>query len=221
MPPPRPNPFPDPVIEPDLIDAWSACWPGLGAQGDGQGVMTALVAAYDEPQRKYHTRQHLRECLAWFERCRDLAERPAEVAMALWFHDAVYAPRAGDNEARSADWAARTLTAAGVAPEAVARVVAHIMATCHAALPQGPDQALLVDIDLSILGAARVRFDEYEQQVRAEYAWVPGFVYRRKRREVLAGFQARTPIYQTPRLHDALEHRAHENLAHSLRLLGG
>jgi hypothetical protein len=43
-----------------------------------------------------------------------------------------------------------------------------IMATCHAALPTTPDQALLVDIDLSILGADSERFDEYEVQVRQE-----------------------------------------------------
>jgi predicted metal-dependent HD superfamily phosphohydrolase len=79
---------------------------------------------------------------------------------------------------------------------------------------------LLVDIDLSILGAPRPRFDEYEAQVRAEYGWVPGFLFRRKRREILAEFLARNPIYNTPRLRESLEGRARENLAYSLEQPG-
>jgi predicted metal-dependent HD superfamily phosphohydrolase len=70
-------------------------------------------------------------------------------------------------------------------------VHALVMATGHDAVPQGRDQEVLVDIDLSILGATPARFDEYEQQVRAEYAWVPEFLFRRKRRAILGQFLAR------------------------------
>ena len=79
---------------------------------------------------------------------------------------------------------------------------------------------LLVDIDLAILGADRPRFEEYEQQVREEYGWVPWFIYRRKRREVLSEFLNRSSIYSTPELHAALEQQARANLAYSLQQLG-
>ena len=49
-------------------------------------------------------------------------------------------------------------------------------------------------------------------QVRAEYRWVPGWLYRRKRKEVLAGFLARPAIYGTERFRARLEGRARENL---------
>lgn len=71
------------------------------------------------------------------------------------------------------------------------RVRALIMATCHDAEPEGDDARRLVDIDLAILGADPARFAEYDAQVREEYRWVPDWLYRRKHREVLAGFLAR------------------------------
>lgn len=215
------NVMPEPS-KPGLLQmSWARCWQGLGATGDGQALMQRLLTAWAEPQRKYHTLQHLDECLALFERSCSLAERPAEVAMALWFHDAVYDVRGKDNEARSAAWAQTELTTAGVGAGAIEHITGHIMVTCHAALPMGADQQLLVDIDLSILGASRPRFLEYEQQVRAEYAWVPGFVFRRKRCEILKAFLARRPIYNTPWMREEFENRARANLAYSIAELGG
>lgn len=204
-----------------LQSSWNRCWNGLGAQGDGLTLMQKLVAAYEEPQRKYHTLQHLTECLSLFSLHLKIAVEPAEVEAALWFHDAIYDVTAHDNEARSASWAVEALSAAGVGEERVERVGQHIMATRHAVLPQGIDQQLLVDIDLAILGASRTRFEEYENQVRAEYAWVPEPLFRQKRAEVLAEFLARQPLYNTAPLRAALEGQARENLAYSLQQLRG
>jgi predicted metal-dependent HD superfamily phosphohydrolase len=204
-----------------LESSWNRCWPALGASGDGHLLMHRLLAAYSEPQRKYHTIQHLSECLALFERYRALAAEPAEVEIALWFHDGVYNVRASDNERRSAEWAERELRRAGVATERVARVSEDIIATRHSALPVGRDQELVVDIDLAILGAPRARFDEYQAQIRAEYNWVPGVIFRAERRKVLSAFLARNPIYRTPALRGALEARARDNLAYAVRRLGG
>jgi predicted metal-dependent HD superfamily phosphohydrolase len=46
---------------------------------------------------------HLDECFAKLDEIRPLAEHPAEVDVALWFHDAIYDPRRGDNEAQIRD----------------------------------------------------------------------------------------------------------------------
>ena len=94
-----------------------------------------------------------------------------------------------------------------------------IMATCHAALPDSDDARLLVDIDLSILGADPERFDEYEVQVRQEYSWVPGVLFRRKRREILQGFLARPRLYETDWFEQRLEAQARSNLQRSVRRL--
>jgi predicted metal-dependent HD superfamily phosphohydrolase len=203
-----------------LQSSWDRCWIALGARDDGHALMQQLLAAYAEPQRKYHTVQHLSECLTLLDQYRALALEPAEVEIALWFHDGIYNVRASDNEIRSAEWAEQELRRAGVAPHPVARIKADILATRHSAPPQGQDQMLMIDIDLAILGAPRLRFDEYEAQIRAEYGWVPGFIFRRKRREVLSEFLARDPIYSTPALRNELEAQARENLIHALRRLG-
>lgn len=194
---------------------WLAAWAALDCAAPSD-LFEALLTRYGESQRRYHTLQHLGECLAWFERERDAAERPAEVALALWFHDAIYDVHAHDNEERSAGWARQSLGAAGVPEDVARRIHALVMATCHDAVPEGRDAELLIDIDLSILGAERERFDEYERQVNDEYGFVPQEVRAPKRREILQRFLDREAIYATPRMHGLLEVQARENLKRSM-----
>jgi predicted metal-dependent HD superfamily phosphohydrolase len=193
-------------------ESWRRLWGELGAREVPGGLFNQLVAAYSEPHRHYHTLQHLRECLAHLDAAATLARRPAEVELALWFHDAVYDPKRQDNEERSADWAARSLRAAGCEEAVARRVQALVLATRGHAASDDADTALLLDVDLAILGAAPARFAEYERQIRAEYAHVDDAAFRRGRAAVLAGFQARPRLYLTQAFHDALEQRARENL---------
>jgi predicted metal-dependent HD superfamily phosphohydrolase len=207
---------------------WLELWQRLGVlhstptkYGALADEFVALKARYDEKHRHYHTAHHIAECLAHFDEARELCEHAEEVEIALWFHDAIYNERGNDNEAQSAAWAERVMLHAGLDGESAQRVHALIMATCHNALPETRDEQVLVDIDLAILGAAPARFDEYEAQVRAEYSWVPEFVFKRTRRKILDGFLARTVIYSTPHFRGSLENKARENLARSLAKLDG
>nr|WP_295173925.1 MULTISPECIES: N-methyl-D-aspartate receptor NMDAR2C subunit [unclassified Variovorax] len=205
------------AMSPEALRAnWNAAWRALDVAAPDEALCAELQQRYGEPQRHYHTMQHLGECLAWFEREEALAEHPGEVALALWFHDAIYDVHAHDNEARSADWARQALLAAGVNAEAAERVHALVMATRHDAVPEGRDAELLIDIDLSILGAGRERFDEYERQVHAEYAFVPEEVRLPRRRDILQRFLDRKAIYATPRMHAQLEAQARINLQRSI-----
>jgi predicted metal-dependent HD superfamily phosphohydrolase len=87
-------------------------------------------------------------------------------------------------------------------------------------VPDGIDARILIDIDLSILGAPASRFDEYERQVRAEYGWVPGVMFRRTRRKILESFAARPRLYSTAPFVERCEAQARENLARSIAVLG-
>ncbi|HJQ40267.1 MAG TPA: N-methyl-D-aspartate receptor NMDAR2C subunit [Thermoanaerobaculia bacterium] len=190
---------------------FAALWRALELP-EPPGLFDRLRASYAEPHRAYHTAQHIDECLAQLELVREQCERPAEVELALWFHDAIYDTRAHDNEPRSADWAARELASAGASSGVIDTVRSLILITRHNAIPATRDEQLLSDIDLSILGAPRARFDEYEAQVRREYAWVPDDVFQRERGKILQSFLARPSIYATEFFRARLEETARENL---------
>ncbi len=200
---------------------WRATWQSLGIASSHplDALHAELLAAYSEPHRHYHSLQHLNECFAHWAGVRDQAEEPGLVELALWFHDAIYALRAHDNEACSAHWGGQSALENGLDPASAQRIHALVMATAHAAEPQDNDARLLVDVDLSILGAAQPRFDKYEAQIRQEYAWVPESDFVAGRRRVLEGFLARPRIFSHPRMFDRLESQARSNLARSIHAL--
>ena len=204
-----------------LVGRWEADWADLGTAPPDEQTLAELLERYSAPERAYHTLQHLEECFAALDTSRELAERPGEVAIALWFHDAIYDSHASDNEARSAAWAEQVVAAAGGAREVGARVKDMILATRHLQSPGSEDQALLMDIDLAILAADPGRYDEYEAQIRREYAWVPEATFRAERARLLAGFLARPRIYATTHFADRFEIRARANLRRSITRLGG
>jgi predicted metal-dependent HD superfamily phosphohydrolase len=76
--------------------------------------------------------------------------------------------------------------------------------------------ALLVDIDLAILGAEPARFAEYEAQVRLEYGWVTDAGFEAGRREFLESMLARERLFSTPRAFREREVGARRNIAAKL-----
>ena len=125
-------------------------------------------------------------------------------------------PTRSDNEERSAELAQRELESSGGDPQAARHVHELVLATRHDALPRTQDEKVIVDIDLAILGAGDLRFAEYERQVREEYAFVPGWLFGRKRRAILQSFLERDSIYSTPYFIETLEARARANLRRAL-----
>jgi predicted metal-dependent HD superfamily phosphohydrolase len=203
----------------DWGNRWRAGWELLGIAAPEDDLLASLLGEYGASDRFYHTLQHLGECLDLFEEAIGLAERPGEVALALWFHDAVYDTRRSNNESRSADWAEGVLLKSGGSSESATRVRQLIMATRHAESPAPGDAALLVDIDLAILGAPPTRFEEYEIQIHREYHWVPDLVFRPTRARILQGFLERDRIYSTTPFAARLEAAARANLLRALARL--
>ena len=195
---------------------WQRIWQDLCLSQTDLALAHTLLGRYAEPHRQYHTLQHLEACLQHFEAVRHTATHPAEIELALWFHDAVYDVPGAGNETQSADWARDVLQAAGASTGVAARVHALIMATCHSTRPQTPDQEILLDVDLAILGAPTALFDAYETQIRAEYASLPEAAFRKGRRHILEEFLARGPIFHTPYFSSRYEVQARANLRRSV-----
>lgn len=185
-------------------------WRRLNLRGEASAWHARLLRCYAEPQRAYHTLQHLEECLRCFDEAKvsGLIAQPDLIEMALWFHDAVYDPQGGENEALSAQMAVEAL-----GDGAMAREVARLILLTKSHQPgDGPDDAWIIDIDLAIFAQPMKRVLEYERQIRAEYAWVPQAVYAEKRAEILTGFLKREQIYLTAWAHERLESQARANL---------
>ncbi len=222
-------PLPDhlPITCPNVLSAntfdagpvWARSWGDLGLSRPAEGVFCQVMAAYQSEGRAYHTLQHLGECFERFEEVRDAADRAGEVEVALWFHDAVYDTHRADNEAASAAWAQAVVAGVGGTQHVLDRIGRLILATRHDSAPTDPDQALMVDIDLAILGADQPRFDEYESQIRREYQWVPEQLFRDRRRAILQGFLDRPRIYGTDHFRTRLETTARANLERALARL--
>ena len=181
-------------------------------------IWDLLHDAYSAPDRHYHDLSHIESCLDLLERQSEYAERPEEIALALWFHDAVYDTRASDNEAASARWAEEYLRDEGGDAAGIERIKSMILATEFHGDAEG-DIAIMVDIDLSILGALDETFDAYDAAIRREYSWVPESDYRAGRRAVLRSFADREFIFHTAVMRQSHEAAARRNVERALARL--
>ncbi len=188
-------------------------WPGTASDD----IARELLRRYGEPHRHYHDIRHLAEVLAAVERLAPHADDLDAVRLAAWFHDAVYDPRAGDNEERSAALATAALPA--TLGERVAALVRHT--ATHEPVPGDADGAVLCDSDLSILAASPGRYGEYVAGVRQEYAHVPDHVFATTRGGVLTGLLARERLYLTETAFERWERSARANLRREVITLDG
>ena len=172
-----------------------------------------LEAEYSGAQRHYHNLEHLAECLAGLARCESALVDASSVRLALLFHDAIYDATASDNEAQSAVLAEEALTQLGADAATIASVTGMVLATQRHQPNGHPDCQFLLDIDLSILGAAPARFARYEAAIRPEYAHVPDDAYEVGRSRVMRQFAQRPRLYFTEFFHQHLQVQAAENLA--------
>lgn len=192
-------------------DALAEC----GAQKPGTEVFNRLLDCYREDTRHYHNLEHIGHCLEGFSHFRSHAQHPAQVILALWFHDAVYNPKAKDNEAQSAQMARDELSGLGVESSSTEQICAHVMATRdHKA--EHPDAHLVIDLDLAILAASPSRYDRFEAEIRQEFAHVPGFLFRMGRKKVLKHFLNRKHIFALPFTRERWEAAARANLRRAI-----
>ena len=178
--------------------------------------------AYRSPGRFYHDERHLTDCLEQLEPLELKAEERRLLRWAILWHDCIYNPQRKDNEERSAAAAKRALLKCGVdraQAEEVERLI--LLTSSHEAGPDDHLGAILISINLSILGSEANRYRDYANAVRREYAAVPDEAWRLGRAAVLKRLLAADPLYPEPNFRERLEARAKANLQAELKSLRG
>ncbi|MEU1850342.1 hypothetical protein ABZ499_14000 [Streptomyces sp. NPDC019990] len=179
-----------------------------------------LLARWQEPQRCYHTTEHLTAVLDHIDALREHARDPDVVRLAAWFHDAVYLPDRSENEERSARLAERALTEAGLPTAKTAEVARLVRLTVtHDPADDDPDGQVLCDADLAILASPPSAYAAYTTAVRAEYHFVPSDAFRTGRAAVLRQLLDLPRLFRTPHGAAEWEATARHNLAAELDML--
>jgi predicted metal-dependent HD superfamily phosphohydrolase len=202
------------MLTPTLAARWHALTaPLLPSSACREAELQRLAAAYDAPERHYHTLGHIENLLNRIGA--HALQDPVVAKLAVWFHDAVYNALRSDNEVKSAEWALAFLQETSLEPIRRERVADLIRCTQDHTQPQPPadsDLLLFLDADLSILGAPEAAYWDYAHQIRQEYQVVPDEVYRPSRRKVLAKLLAAPVLFHTPALREELDAAARRNL---------
>lgn len=175
-----------------------------------------LAAAYTVPGRHYHNLAHIEDCLGALARVENLSALDREIlSEAIWWHDVVYDPTRSDNEELSARLAEQH--AREDLRQEVGRLIR--LTRTHDVQPDDRLGAILISIDLSILGAEPARYDAYAAAIRQEFIHVPEADYRAGRARVLGQFAARPVIFPDAALAARYDRQARENLARELASL--
>ena len=182
--------------------------------------LVALQAAYATPPRAYHNFTHVEHVLRHYG---DVANgpgwnQPAEVRLAVLYHDAIYEAGRRDNEARSAGLAsehiARWLPGQGIDAARVAELI-NLTARHGALAPEDVDRdaALFLDCDMAILAADEAAFAAYDRGIATEYrGQVPAWLFKLNRRRFLKALLAKPRIFLSDWFHERLDAQARVNL---------
>jgi len=180
-----------------------------------------LLDRWAEPQRRYHTLDHLVAVLNRVTELTAYCDDPDSVTLAAWFHDAVYRPDRSENEERSAHLAERALREAGLPDDRVAEVTRLVRLTIlHDPAPGDRNGEVLCDADLAVLAGDPAEYAAYAAAVREEYAFVPDELFRTGRADILLRLLDQPHLFRTPYGRTEWEPVARRNLATELELLG-
>lgn len=176
-----------------------------------------LIERYSEPHRYYHTLKHIEDCLQKLAEVEHLCDDLKSLQLAIFYHDFIYFPKRKDNEEKSAEHAYKLLQSNS--EKTAAKVRDLILLTRHPSSPVTGDEHLLLDIDLSILGANEEEYQSYEENIRKEFIHVPKLLYKIGRSKLLKKFLKQKRIYHSDYFNSRYETQARINLEKALKNL--
>ena len=165
---------------------------------------------YTAPSRHYHNLEHLENMLAELEEVKGEVENMDTLVFALFYHDVVYNAKKNDNEHQSALFLEKSLTKTSFPHSKEAML--QIELTKEHLLSDDHDTNILLDLDLSILGAPPEVYTRYAENIRKEYQMYPDFMYRTGRKKVLKSMLELPALFKTDFFKTRYEEAARENL---------
>ena len=206
------------------IDNAMSCWMDLAARNGANETEAARVwlhtlhPRYTEAHRHYHTLDHIISCINHLYGSALGNDGVDDVELALWFHDVSYDTHIHDNEERSALMLLGCGAAMGMNLAMLHKVADMIRATKHSGeVYHDEETKLVLDLDLSTLGAGSAAFVKMCLDIRKEYSWVPEDMYKAGRAKIMQGFLDRHFIYGTQECRDKWEEQARINIAGEIR----
>lgn len=197
---------------------WRRCLINNQADDRSDELYQRLILAYAQPHRVYHTLTHIQSCFDIFGDVVDQVENPDAVALAIWFHDAIYEIDAVDNEQRSADWFLKESD--NIFSDSLRkRVYNHILATLHCGEKiNHHDSQIMVDIDLFSFGKPWPEFLQDSNNVRAEKSEMSDEEFYRKQCCFQKFLLDQPRFFQSDYFFEHYESQARQNLADFLSI---
>jgi len=199
-----------------LQDSWHSLMDRVGAFENQDDVLQDLILRYGEPHRRYHTLDHVADCLVTLASVRHLCANPDAVALAIWFHDAVYDVSRSDNEEQSAQLATESCLRLGLQHEVALCVGNLVRITDHRSPITVHDAKVLVDIDLSSLALDPEGFQANSQKIREEFEMAGIDAYEKRSRAMFEAMIDSERIYKTDYFHEKFDDMARANLLATL-----
>ena len=175
-----------------------------------------LVTLYSEPQRHYHTIEHIYNCLIEYKKyCNDIKTlESVKIIEAIWWHDAIYLPKSNTNEEDSAELYVMQAKEQGLDRnhlQEIEEIKEMILCSKHH-IPKTENEKIFCDIDMSILGYNDAEYLKYTSGVEKEYSFVPQNIFCNGRLVFINKLIDSKRIFHTDYFHNKYEIKARSNL---------
>lgn len=171
---------------------------------------------YKEPKRKYHNLNHVNHMIELISSIEVNSYLKNIMILSAFLHDIIYIPGSRSNELKSAQYSNLIFSEIGLKSSDIKTIEKLILATKkHYA--KDSETKVFTDIDLSILGANKERYNEYSQGVKAEFNHIPYWIYKKGRKKFLKSLLSQPKIFQTNQFVNLLEKQARINIKNELK----
>lgn len=182
-----------------------------------QNCWNKVESGYTNASRHYHDLSHLENMFEKLGYVKDEIEDMDAVCFSIFYHDIVYKVTQSDNELKSAEALENDLSTTSF--DRIQKCKSQIEATKNHERSEFQDTNILLDLDLSILGADWEVYEDYTKNVRKEFKIYPNFLCRKGRKKFLKTFLAKNQIFKTDYFIENFEQQAIKNLKRELELL--